>query len=119
MFYSIDIGGASQNRHGGLCCGIQHLYGFEDWEYKTLNKSISTFKREFRNQLRADQQRHGSICYEVVLTEHQSYKLHKMVQDLNFKEVTRFRNANSRNICVVYHHYCTLKTPQINYADKA
>lgn len=86
----------TSNYHGGQCCGIRHVYDF-----------IGTRTGDVEAQIKTAVSRLGSAgMYEIVLTGAQLRRrpaIAKIVQELGFRFVTRFKNPNSRNLCYVFH----------------
>lgn len=82
--------------HGGGCCGVRHIYNFTGTRTEAIEEEIKTAVS-----------RVGSAgLYEIVLTGAQLRRrpaIAKIIQELGFRFVTRFKNPNSRNICYVFH----------------
>ena len=82
--------------HGGHCCGINHIYGF-DIGYGA--REISSFRHHIP---------HASILLEIVLTDDQMVRANQnlldWMQENRFVLVSRFRNPNSSNMCNVFHN---------------
>lgn len=84
--------------HGGFCCGMRHLAGFNS---RDTEESI---REEVRKAMAA---RAGVV--EVVLTNRQcrearTQHIPEILQRVGFKLVSRFKNPNSGNICNVFHY---------------
>lgn len=82
--------------HGGGCCGIRHSSGYsaqEETAVRTLFQDIGQCPQ--------------GCMLEVVLTDGQlrGNRLSRMLVTSGFKLVYRFRNANSGNICNVFHRH--------------
>lgn len=82
--------------HGGGCCGIRHSSGYsaqEETAVRTLFQDIGQCPQ-------------GRML-EVVLTDGQlrGNRLSRVLVTAGFKLVYRFRNANSGNICNVFHRH--------------
>lgn len=94
--------------HGGGCCGIQHVSGFED-----LNEAENKADRKAMIAAldyavdKAFDENHGSAgLVEIVLTDSQLQQgWLRVIQKRGFKRVSRFRNPNTDNICNVYHQF--------------
>lgn len=85
--------------HGGSCCGMRHLRGFN------ANDTEERLRREVENCYPAN--RGGLI--EAVLTNSQcnspgTRHIPEALQRIGFKLVSRFKNPNSGNICNVFHY---------------
>lgn len=95
-----------RQEHGGGCCGINHIYGFNaqsrSWTFKLLKEAI---------RQRKDERRSGLM--EVVLTDAQAITYDEFLTQQKFYRVARFLNSNSGNYCNVYH----LRTGQNWLAD--
>lgn len=105
-------------RHGGDCCGINHLY---EWgtsggdvatpvdnqeNYKKFSEEVDKYSEgEFEER---DGPKEGRcVVIEVVLTDLQienSPHFAKWLKRKGFKIVNRFRNYNSGNFCTVFHY---------------
>jgi hypothetical protein len=88
--------------HGGLCCGIKHLYGFGacNAEYKRM---VLSQLNNARNQNRGAAY---NVLVEVALNEHQMEDgWHEwLTQEVGFVQATRFRNPNSHNFVGLYYY---------------
>lgn len=86
------------SNHGGGCCGIRHISGFhigpiESHRYlqRVLDNSESNAPR-------------GRLI-EIVLTDAQARNYGPILGKHKFVLASRFRNANSGNICNVFHRH--------------
>ena len=83
--------------HGGDCCGMRHITGFYG--------PVATIKAELiRLMDQVPQGRTRCRVIECVLTGVQRRSHGKTLEDLGFKIVTRFNNANSSSVLNVYHY---------------
>ena len=100
--------------HGGECCGIMHLYGFDDelllddhpTGKVTIANRVATIQAGVQRCLRsrASYDHDKQMLVEVVLSEYQWRDWDTAVKRAGFKKVTEFRNSNSGRVCRVYHH---------------
>lgn len=84
------------NYHGGGCCGVRHIYNFTGTRTEAVEEGIKT----------AVSRLSSAGLYEIVLTGAQLRRrpaIAKIIQELGFRFVTRFKNPNSGNICYVFH----------------
>lgn len=111
----------SFGNHGGGCCGMSHLLGFDEttkahWSYcsdsygKTPEERIENYKEDLKLELLdlvLTKSKRPSGCVEVVLTDSQviqdNFEHHKNLLAAGFTRVTRFYNSNSGNYCNIYH----------------
>jgi len=87
---------ANNYRHGGACCGVTHIAGFN---------RLSNDDKELIAKAVRDSRNRGHM-YEVILTDSQIIcqpAIAKLLKDSGFKLVSRFFNANSGNYCNVLH----------------
>lgn len=84
-------------RHGGGCCGIDHIVGFQYGVLSPLD--VENFNRRISNWKR----RYASRMLEACLTDSQMRNWAPHLQKVGFKLGPRFRNSNSRNIVNVLH----------------
>ena len=94
-----------RHQHGGDCCGITHISGFqldnEGTKAGTL-RSLDTELEVIEAQVGAAPCE-GSRLVEAVLAGGQIPMWEKDLLDRGFARVSSFKNANSGNTCVVYH----------------
>lgn len=94
---------AYRARHGGGCCGINHIRNFGG----AYGYGIPT-REELRDMMRqGNTVANRGMLLEVVLTNNQCRRypdLPVMLQEEGFKLVNRFLNPNSGNICNVFHY---------------
>lgn len=84
--------------HGGSCCGMRHLAGF----------NAQDNEETIRTALASAWVPRG-VLVEAVLTNAQCNQNHlrhipEALQRIGFKLVSRFKNPNSGNICNVFHY---------------
>ena len=92
--------------HGGGCCGVRHLCGFNtqttnvkvDGKIETVPIPASLSRLD---ELLASAPK-GRLV-EAVLTDNQATIWNLALRERKFVLITRFRNANSGNNCNVYH----------------
>lgn len=83
--------------HGGGCCGMRHISGF----YGT----VDAIKADLIGKMaQVPQGKVRCRLIEIVLTQAQRKKYGEMVEELGFKIVSRFNNANSSSTLNVYHY---------------
>lgn len=80
--------------HGGNCCGMRHLVGFE-------YPDVLTYKMFTDLKARVQAVPEGRTI-EVILIDSQARVWGPALAKIGFKHVYRFRNANSRNVCNVF-----------------
>lgn len=92
-----------QDGHGGGCCGMLHIYGFnrgqQERDLKKVQEQIKRVKRNSECRL-----------IEIVLTDPQIKNMPELsngLKRLGFKLKTRFLNINSGNYCNVLHWTAT------------
>lgn len=88
------------NEHGGNCCGILHLYDFEDC---SDTKALEELREGEGYEALFD---HPRLLIEVVLTDQQIKHMPKTVRELKkrgFVLVSRIKNPNSGNFINVLH----------------
>lgn len=103
-------------QHGGGCCGIYHLYGFDEVDLDdpwgepkgteiTFSDKIEVINY-YLNIITAD---HGApygsekhLCIEVVLANFQWKEWERAIQRCGFKKKLEFLNSNSQNQCRIY-----------------
>lgn len=92
--------------HGGHCCGVDHIYGFEYLRNRPVvgldagsQQRVDEFKRSVNNW----KYHNASRLLEACLTDHQMVGWAPYLQEAGFKLVTRFRNSNSENTVNVLH----------------
>lgn len=100
-----------RNRHGGHCCGINHVNNFTTgtpfvrYNFGTSPKSPGTSIEDLKQRIKEST---GSVV-EVVLTRHQlTYNdayLEKLMKKARFRLVSTFKNTNSGSQCYVFHYY--------------
>jgi len=94
-----------RSAHGGKCCGITHIYCFEDyWLGPVMTKE--KWVKQIKSKIEAKLYNHyyRSHLFEIVLIDEQLIPtLKEALKDLGFKMVTRFINSNSGNRCNVFH----------------
>jgi hypothetical protein len=86
--------------HGGGCCGISHISEFAYEE----EDEVPDYKGEEEDIARMLADGPRTHLFEIVLAGTQIKNRRAMLKRLGFREVTRFRNSNSGNICYVFHH---------------
>lgn len=95
--------------HGGECCGMAHFIdvgpNVEDGDDADtyIDKDLKCIKKEILYLINSHK-RKG--LFEIVLTDKQIeavVELEDMLADIGFKQVNRFFNPGSGNICNVYH----------------
>jgi hypothetical protein len=91
--------------HGGSCCGINHIQGFG---YNKPNEYVvQEFKRLTKNAVNpTGRSRILCMLVEVVLVGSQLRHWKDILEETGYKEVSTFKNRNSRNVCHVFH--CSL-----------
>lgn len=111
--------------HGGYCCGMRHLYGFNEGDDTTLRHVKGFLKRSNQTvsgaadieamriyeETQAVNRKRGKII-EVVLTDDQIQRMPKTcnyLKEYGFKLVHRFDNSTG-SICNVL-HYCFSTLP--------
>ena len=108
------------NSHGGGCCGISHISDF-DYPFQRSNNNESLINTDLENIIdeikeEVDGTLGDNMVYkgdpiatshlvEAVLTDAQPEYIHEVVKSFGFKEVNAFLNANSGNVCRVYHYF--------------
>lgn len=95
-------------RHGGHCCGINHISVFDYARKDTTPGELRDIYRRVND----------GMAVEVVLTDDQLRRkpwLGPMLAKMGFRhmENARFRNPNSRNICNVFYY-----SPAFTTAEK-
>jgi hypothetical protein len=100
--------------HGGMCCGIRHLFEMGGAPYSPYFTAGGNQKGTLRDRMRAILKRLDSEfgvrganpaqdrAVEVVLTWRQEERWRQALLDEGFQRVYGFRNANTRNRLVVY-----------------
>lgn len=116
--------------HGGKCCGIKHIEGFDavpdslvraeeeeffrnfdsmGWDVTTEYPFFTAGAPEEPARERLDrylnyllEHRPGGIV-EVVLSHHQKERWHDILTEKGFKIVSQALNSNSSNVIYVYH----------------
>lgn len=87
----------SRNEHGGGCCGVEHLWGFPNYDEGSFS---------FKDKVEALQQQlnleNGGETLEVVLTRQQAKIWERALQRCGFKRVMEFNNPNTGNILRMY-----------------
>src|SRR4051812_32615544 len=96
-------------RHGGGCCGIDHIVGFE-FGYNAESKK--RFAAEFVRQVAAWKRRNPSRLLEATLTDGQMRTWASHLQEIGFKLVDRFNNSNSENTVNLLTFKSAAKTSQ-------
>lgn len=94
--------------HGGSCCGIRHIYGFDHSTVAELDEHI----RELDNEVGQ-----GNRLVEVVLSQRQVTG-HRApaggwtaaLAERGFRLVSRFNNSNSNNDCYIFHRVPSFKS---------
>lgn len=118
--------------HGGLCCGIKTIYGFDlrphnevhqkaaykqknndrygrnvrsDYNFYYKSRPRETFEERFDAYLDFLKKVRPSGLVEITLTSYQLVQLgwKSVVEKRGFKEVSKFYNSNSSNTVSVYH----------------
>lgn len=85
--------------HGGMCCGIKHIYNFN----APVNEhTIAELKRKTKEESQCGRTR--CILVEAVLITRQKNRWEKHLLDIGYKKVNSFTNRNSGNKCHVYHY---------------
>ncbi len=102
--------------HGGYCCGMRHIQGFNGYDRNRdvprpipySPRTETGYERLKRLVFSCNQRGAASgRLIEVVLTNQQCRSNPQLLQDLKeigFDLVNRFRNANSRSICNIFHY---------------
>lgn len=95
--------------HGGMCCGVNHIYGFTGRE--TREDIESLFRR-----VGVRHSDTSCILVEAILTNKQCNNnngyLPELLQRVGFRLVARFKNHNSGNFCNVFHYLPTPAGPR-------
>lgn len=104
--------------HGGACCGIKHIFNFDE----VINLSKDDIKKHIMMTIERanrtaefDEDIHdldddACFLYEVVLTFKQLAEnpaLTIALTELGFKEVNKFKNVNTNNVCHIFHRAVT------------
>lgn len=102
-------------QHGGQCCGISHVHGFDYTTEASLDQVL------LQHDQRSDHGTPGSRTLEAVLSERQVNPAHghgrTMIPEAiwqeggwapvlfrkGFRLVGRFRNSNSNEFCYIFH----------------
>lgn len=87
--------------HGGDCCGIVHIHDIPPYTPSNVRRLKVKTEEEI------DENAHGLV--EVVLTTRKSNKWHEAIKKIGYREVSKFINPKTGNICIIYHYF---KTPR-------
>lgn len=104
--------------HGGHCCGINHIYGFEDvdlvgWAHQMERRVTLADKVRFiENCIRSVYgEKPRRMALEAVLADFQFHDWEKALQRVGFRRVFSFVNSNTgRDIRVYYLELAKPKT---------
>jgi hypothetical protein len=98
--------------HGGGCCGMRHLYEFEDPSDFPSRTTLAEKLQYIQNGVTRALDRQGqnlsngefyrSMAIEIVLAEYQWSFWDTAVRRAGFKRVLEFLNSNSGNRCRIY-----------------
>ena len=112
------------SRHGGGCCGVRHLHGFDGSDERVLRTVKGQLNRRkhgtnvyvgdadlgFNELTDQNQVKHGKII-EVILTDPQIERLPRTcayLKGYGFKLVHRFKNSTGGFCNVLHYCYSTL-----------
>lgn len=106
--------------HGGYCCGINHIYGFDgidmgDWQDAMGRKPTLQDKLRFLSNRLGTQ---PAICFEAALADYQWQDWHTALLRFGFKRVTEFINGNTGRKIRIYHYYTPIAKPKKEEKDK-
>ena len=106
---------ARVRRHGGMCCGLSHVYNLPDDFEMRIDKEgcIEEFeeacKRAFKNNLArgfwsaAFDSEEAKHTIEVVTTDYDYDRFNSYLTSNGWKKTYSFLNGNSSNTCYVWH----------------
>jgi hypothetical protein len=95
------------DEHGGGCCGMMHIYAFENGPRPYLLRLLDTQMRDWveENYASAAGEKTFNVLLEAVLTDDQMANgWAPELKQRGWKLVTRFFNSNSGNYCNVLHY---------------
>jgi hypothetical protein len=81
-------------RHGGGCCGINHLQGFYGLNKENRERLVKQFKDLVANYKKRSSR---NMMLEVAITDGQAKQWAPYLKEEGFEHVHRFRNGNSGN----------------------
>lgn len=103
--------------HGGSCCGIKHLHNFcnichlsKDGIKKEITRKIEEINCTGEYDEYHEPDHNACFLYEAVLTSGQlkAYpNIKEALDEMDFKEVNKFKNVNSNNTCHIFHRTVT------------
>lgn len=90
--------------HGGGCCGIRHIYNFDDEEVSYSSSGLKSLIQEDVKKYYQSTSTTWNCLVEAVLNEWQvELGWDDVLKEVGFKLVTKLKNSNSGNECYVFH----------------
>ena len=90
-------------QHGGQCCGVRHIYGFDNSNERDFTQLMSQIDASSGVRLPGQRDPQNRLV-EVILSDRQVDKF-PWLERAGFRLVSRFRNANSERFCNVFHRH--------------
>lgn len=99
--------------HGGHCCGVSHMYGFDydpNGHYTGMSRAAGgdprhTGEAQFKLAVQNCRNSRAAGMIEIVLKRSQENQWKKIITEAGFEKVAEFTNSNTNNKLRVYHYY--------------